>query len=108
MWVTYPALAVAQERSVGGQQDRRGRQESPRVQLPSGFHRVSQGEQAAMLMNVISGAPRVCKSCDFIPLTGLKWESHTLCVQPYRQHAERGLNHPALCTMTIRIFEQHR
>ncbi len=49
-----------QPRSAASQQDRRARQEPPRVQLPSGFHGVSRGEQAAMLMSVISGALRVC------------------------------------------------
>ena len=36
--------------------------------LPSGFHGVSRGEQAAMLMNVIAGALSVCTAV--ITLTG--------------------------------------
>jgi len=40
------------------------------VQLPSGFHGVSRGEQAAMLMSVISGALSVGK--DVIPLPDTK------------------------------------
>ena len=48
-----------QHRGSVSQQERRARQEPPRVQLPSGFHGVSRGEQAAMLMRVISGALRI-------------------------------------------------
>ena len=44
------------QQQPAGQQKQQRRPESTRVQLPSGFHRVSKGEQAAMLMHVLSGA----------------------------------------------------
>ena len=50
---------IRQQRSAASQQERAALHDPPRVLRPLAFHGVSRGEQAAMLMNVISGVLRV-------------------------------------------------